>query len=117
MNPAATRSWSRLAVRDAASAPVAAREEWRTVLPCWWMKFYPTNRCANGYKWQCVEFIRRFHDTNNGSNKWNQGNTWPSAGSAYKYFYNADDLDLESFSNGGSTFPKPDDILVFNRAT
>lgn len=69
-----------------------------------------------GFKWHCVEFIRRFHATNNGSNLWNKDNTWPAVGAAYKYFYNANLLGLTAIPNGSGIAPQPDDILVFDKA-
>ena len=70
-----------------------------------------------GYRWQCVEFVRRFHATNNGPNVWNRGNAWPRVGSAYLYFENASRLGLGAIPNGDIRDPQPDDILVFGRAS
>ncbi len=69
-----------------------------------------------GYKWQCVEFIKRFHGTNNGPNRWNPNNDWAALHYAYKYYGGAAKLGLDSFPNGGTIKPKPDDIIVFDQA-
>ncbi len=83
----------------------------------------PQDLSPYGYKWQCVEFVRRFHATNNGPNVWNRNNSWPTIGSAYAdngayhYLDLAASLGLAAIPNGDTRRPQPDDILVFNRAT
>ncbi len=44
-----TNTWSPSVVNGEDSAPVAAQDAWRRVRPCWRMKFYLSNPCANGY--------------------------------------------------------------------
>lgn len=72
--------------------------------------------CTYGLHYQCVEFIRRFHATNDGPNVWNRNNVWPVVGNASDYFRNAAKLGLEAISNGDQRQPQPDDILVFDKA-
>lgn len=67
-----------------------------------------------GYKWQCVEFVKRFYYEK-------YGHKMPDGAGHAKYFYNPlleqgelnEQRGLVQYENGGDIKPKTDDLLVF----
>jgi surface antigen len=67
-----------------------------------------------GYKWQCVEFVKRFYYEK-------FGHEMPDGAGHAKYFFNPmlaqgefnEQRGLYQYHNGGDTKPQRDDLLVF----
>ncbi len=67
-----------------------------------------------GYKWQCVEFVKRFYYET-------YDHEMPDGAGNAKYFFNPmleqgslnEQRGLRQYHNGGDEKPKPDDLLVF----
>lgn len=77
-------------------------------------KNYSNNGYYYGYKWQCVEYIKRFfYDV--------KGLSMPNGFGNAKDFFDSQigqgklnkDRGLIQYKNGGNEKPKPDDLLVF----
>ncbi len=68
-----------------------------------------------GYKWQCVEYVKRFYYEK-------LGHQMPDGAGHAKYFFNPmleqgdfnEQRGLTQYQNGGNISPKEDDLLVFN---
>jgi hypothetical protein len=70
---------------------------------------------AYGYQYECVEFVNRFYRQALS----HSGNTcgdvnMRGCGNAKDYFGNAAALNLQAYSNGGTTSPQANDILAFS---
>lgn len=67
-----------------------------------------------GYKWQCVEFVKRFYYEQ-------YGHKMPDGAGNAKYFFNPmleqgafnEQRGLDQYKNSGNVQPRPDDLLVF----
>lgn len=78
---------------------------------------YPYGSCQGqssyGLQYQCVEYVRRFYHLVMGieTRQGIAGKSWE--GDAKVYFKTAKARGLNAFKNGGSTAPRPDDIIIF----
>ena len=78
-------------------------------------KNYSDSGYYYGYKWQCVEYVKRFYDLA-------KGHEMPDVLGNAKDFYDPDvgqgqlneSRGLIQYNNGGDVPPQPDDLLVFN---
>lgn len=81
-------------------------------------KNYSKDGYYYGYKWQCVEFIKRFYYEA-------IGHKMPNVYGHAKDFFNVNlsqgeinkDRDLIQYKNGGNVKPQVDDLIVFNDTT
>jgi len=77
---------------------------------------YSSDGYYYGYKWQCVEFVKRFYYERFGFEM-------PDGAGNAKYFYNPmldqgdfnEQRGLVQYKNGGNVKPKEDDLLVFDK--